>query len=754
MDAVRTTARRLRSEAAATNERRMLVLHGGREACYRGAATVADVIGVDRAIATVSERDIVGERIGTDRTETLLGTTCDCLVLDCHDTCRPNAIGRVTGAVDGGGVLVILCPTLSEWESIRGQFDESLAPPPFSVSDVTRRLRRHLIQTLRSHRGVSIVDADAGVVTKESDAGSRPRPGPQPVSRPDSHAFPGDVYDACRTGDQRDAVHTCESLIEEGSAVVLEADRGRGKSSAAGFAAAAFALDGASVLVTAPAYRNAAALFERAAEVLRSMGELDADERDGNAQPSLRTGDGSIRFRRPSEAVDASADVLFVDEAAAIPVNRLTQLLSSAPSVCLSTTVRGYEGAGRGFDVRFRETLDASHDVTECFLSEPIRYAPSDPIEAWLFHALFLGSAPPPDQLVEGAAPEDVAYERIDREHLARNEALLREVFGLLVYAHYRTQPDDLARILDGPEVELRALTVGGHPVSVAVLAREGGLSEETRRTAYEGDRIRGNLIPDLLTSQLRDPEAGEPTGYRVVRIVTHHAVRSGGFGSRLLGEIETEFGDSSPTAGNGSDCVDYLGVSYGATPQLLRFWAANGYRTVHLSTTRNDASGEHSAVMIRPLSTVGDELTERHSEWFYRRVPGVLSGSLGSIDPDVVRESLAAVDTHTAVELSDFEWRLVASAAYGPGMYDTAPDPFRRLALVALVDGTLEDRDAERLLVVRVLQNDTWENTATRLEYVSQREAKRALGDAYRPIVDRYGTETAKREADRYRST
>ena len=620
MNAVRTTARRLRSEATATNERRMLVLHGGRDACYSGAETVADVVDADEdgPIATVSEREIVGERIGTDRTETLLGTTYDCLVLDCHDTCQPNAVGRVTGAVDGGGLLVLLCPTLSEWESVRGQFDESLAPPPFSASDVTRRLRRHLIRTLRSHRGVSIVDADTGVVSKKSGAGSRPRPDPEPVGRPGSHTFPDEIYDACRTGDQRDAVHTCERLVEDGAAVVLEADRGRGKSNAAGLAAAAFALDGASVLVTAPGYRNAAELFERAAKMLRSMGELAEDGRDGHTRPSLRASDGSIRFRKPSDASEASADILFIDEAAAIPVARLTTLLSSAPSVCLSTTVRGYEGAGRGFDVRFRETLDGSHDVTECVLSEPIRYAVADPIEAWVFHALFLGSTPPPSQLVEKIASGDATYERIDRERLAEDEALLREVFGLLVYAHYRTQPDDLARILDAPEIELRALTVGGHPVSVAVLAREGGLDEETRLTAYEGDRIRGNLIPDLLTSQLRDPEAGVPTGYRVVRIVTHHAARSEGFGSRLLEEIETEFG--SPSTGNAPDDVDYLGVSYGATPQLLRFWAANGYRTVHLSTTRNDSSGEHSAVMLRPLSAAGGELTERHSEWFYGR--------------------------------------------------------------------------------------------------------------------------------------
>jgi len=90
---------------------------------------------------------------------------------------------------------------------------------------------------------------------------------------------------------------------------------------------------------------------------------------------------------------------------------------------------------------------------------------------------------------------------------------------------------------------------VDDHVVSVALLGREGGLEESIRRTAYEGDRIEGNLVPDLLTSQLRDPDAGVPVGLRIMRIATHHAVRSTGFGSALLDAIETEFDPNGDSA-------------------------------------------------------------------------------------------------------------------------------------------------------------------------------------------------------------
>ncbi|CCQ36889.1 tRNA(Met) cytidine acetyltransferase TmcA [Natronomonas moolapensis 8.8.11] len=751
MNTVRETARELLAAAAATNERRLLVLAGDRGACYEGARKAAGAVSTDRAVATVSERDVVGERIATDRTETLLGTTYGCLVLDCHDTCRPNVLGQATGAVDGGGLLVVLTPPLSSWAGSHGRFDETLAAPPFLLGDVGTRFRRHLIETLRTHRGVSIADVDAGRRTKHDGSEVRPRGATPPIRPPTSHRFPEAVYEACRSVDQRDAVYACERLSEAETAVVLDADRGRGKSSAAGLAAAAFARSGASVLVTAPSYRNAAELFERAAEALASMDGSFEDGRGGDTRPFLRTDDGEVRFRPPADAATSSADVLFVDEAAAIPVRVLRELLSAAPSACFATTVRGYEGSGRGFDIRFRESLEASHDVTACHLSEPIRYAPADPIEVWLFHALLLDSTPPPGGLFEGATASDVTYERIDRDRLAANESLLRELFGLLVRAHYRTQPDDLARLLDAPDASIRALTVDGHPVSAALLSREGGLDAETRRVAYEGDRIGGNLIPDLLTSQLRDPEAAAPVGLRVVRIVTHHAVRSSGFGSRLLAELQAEFGAGrSP---NASPSVDYLGVSYGATPALLRFWSANGYRTVHLSTTRNDASGEHSAVMLRPLSAAGRDLADRHSAWFGRRIADVLAGALDGLDPDVVRAALASADADVPLELDEFEWRLVASAADGPGLYDTAPGPFRTLALKTLLEGGLEDPDAERLLVVRGLQNRGWGETAERLGHVSRRACMRAFGDAYRPIVDRYGGDIARRETDRYRS-
>lgn len=723
-------------EARATNERRLIVLAGDQADGRRATREVLETLPIP-----VSETTLVGfdpflhcEHLPTERTAELLGRTRETVVYDTHDALIPNAIGRISGAVDGGGLFVLLAPDLDSWPDRRDGFDGSLAVPPFEKEDVTGRYRKRLVSLLRAHRGIAIVNVDSGAIERDGLTWPAPRlRGDLPI--PDEHAFPRAAYEACLTNDQVDAVRALESLRENGQAVV-EADRGRGKSSAAGLAAGALAGDGEDVLVSAPAARNAAELFARARELLGDELELDEDYR-------LETASGGrVRYVRPPAIENEDPDVLIVDEAAALPVSVLERCLDVGRAAFV-TTIHGYEGAGRGFSVRFRDRLEESnHEVHSITMVDPIRYAAGDPLEVWAFRALLLDARSPVSQLVEAADPDAVAYRQLSKSDLAGNEHLLREVFGLLVSAHYRTEPDDLARLLDAPNLAVRALTHEGHVISVALVAREGGLSSQIRRAGYEGERIRGNMIPDLLTSQLRDEDAGTPVGWRVLRIATHDTVRSRGLGSRLLSEVHREFAPE----------IDWLGVSYGATPKLLEFWFENGFSTVHLSTTKGDASGEYSAVMLSPTSEVGKKLHDRHAAWFAERIVGTLSDPLHEADPDVIRAVLRSVDTVVDPDLTEHDWTYVVNAAYGSGTFDTAPGSFRPLALAHLIDGDapLTERQ-ERLLVRKVLQGHPWDVVADELEFDSTRLCMLELGKSFKPLVREYGTETALCEKERY---
>ena len=738
----------LRQEARAANERRLLVLAGSRPAGLDAARGALDAAGIDpeRTVAVGPEAPPGVERVPAERARDLLGTTRDAVVFDAHDRLDPNAVGQTVGVVDGGGLFVLLAPPLDSWPDRRDAFDETLAVPPFSVSDVTGRFRRRFVETLRAHPGVAVVDADTGRVERDGLTHPDSRTSSAKVEVPEAAAFPRAAYEACLTGDQVRALSALESLREDGQAVVIESDRGRGKSSVAGLAAAALAAAGEDVGITAPAFPSARPAFERAGELIDALDERADGPGDATQGFDTKSG-GRLRYLRPDDVADADPDVLLVDEAAAFPVARLVAFLD-VERVAFATTVHGYEGAGRGFSVRFRDRLAGSDlALSDVRMAEPIRYAAGDPVEVWSFRALLLDAGPAADQLVEEARPETVEYDSLEPDDLLADEPLLREAFGLLVLAHYRTEPADLARLLDAPNVSVRALLYKGHVVSVALLAREGDLPADLRAHMYEGGRVRGNMLPDVLTSQLRDEEAGVPVGQRVMRIATHAAVRSRGLGSRLLASIRDEFEAS----------IDWLGTGYGATPELLDFWDRNGYSTVHLSTTRNATSGEHSAIMLAPTSDAGRDLHDRHARRFARRIGPVLTDALSGLDPDVVRGALDAADPAAAsvpLDLDEADWRLVASAAYGPGLADVNPGPFRRLALRHLLDPADPDlltAREERLLVLKPLQARGWGEVAEALGFHSRRTCMRAFGAAYRPLVESYGSEAALDERDRY---
>jgi tRNA(Met) cytidine acetyltransferase len=747
-----SVAAALGAEAEATDERRLLVLSGGRNACLDAAETAVDAAGIGRQeTLLVGDADLEGaEAVPHEQANSLLGTTREAVVFDAHDSLEPNALGRTVGIVEGGGLFVLLAPPLSAWPGRPDGFVETLAVPPAGVADVTGNFRSRLVGTLRAHPGIAIVDVNSGEVLRDGLTDPAPRLGRKKrIEPPGDAAFPGAAYEACRTGDQADAVAVLEELSNPETALIVEADRGRGKSSAAGIAAGALASAGAGVLVTAPAYRSASEVVARAAELLETLG---AREKIDDATAPRRidaTGGGCVRFRSPREAIEngavADADVAVVDEAAALPVPVLSAFLD-AGAVAFATTVHGYEGAGRGFSVRFRDRLEASDlDVREVSMADPIRYAAGDPVETWSFRALCLDASPVPDEVVAGARPETVSYRGLDPEELREGGTLLREAFGLLVLAHYRTEPNDLARLLDAPNVSVRALLEDGHVVAVALLAREGGLPETTRADMYEGGRVRGNMLPGVLTSQLGDEAAAALVGRRVMRIATHAAVRSRGLGSYLLSLIERE----------ARGAVDWLGVGYGATPGLVSFWADNGFSTVHLSTTRNDTSGKHSAIMLRPISEHGRNLRDRHAREFARRLGGVLADALSGVDLDVVRSVLRAADTPVDPGLSETGWRRIARAAFGPGLIDVDPGPFRDLALAHLIDPTDPNRLSareERLLVAKPLQTRGWTAVADELGYDSRRACAQAVGNAYRTLVDAHGSEAAREEAARFR--
>ena len=463
----------------------------------------------------------------------MLGGDFDAVVLDLHGGLDADVLGVAVGLVRGGGALLLRLPPVGQ----PPPHDPRLRIPPHPAAAVGRRAWGRLERALPRH------PPDETPVV----------PGP-PIER-------GTPEQAALV----DALVARWSAPERSISVVLAA-RGRGKSAGLGLALARTP-PGIRVALTAGSERAAATALRFAGRsVFRSI-------------PSLLT---------PSDPVD----VLVVDEAARLPVPTLQALVAAHPSAHLAfaSTNEGYEGTGRGFGLRFLAWLRSRGPVLEHRLRAPIRWSPGCPLEARVAAILALDAAPA-DARPASDDPTPV-HRRLDRRALAADEPLLRQVFGLLVHAHYRTTPGDLTRLLDAPGFGVHTLTVGDAVVAVNLVAEEGALDPDLVAAVTSGaHRLRGQALPDTLLTHGGRPEAGGLRMVRSVRIAVHPAWRRRGLGRELAGAVHASHGP------------DLFGTLFGATPAVLAFRRAQGYRLVRVGAARGDRTGEPAAVMVRPGS-------------------------------------------------------------------------------------------------------------------------------------------------------
>lgn len=660
----------------------------------------------------------------------LLGRGVDCAVVDMHDATDLSALCVAAGAVRAGGLLAVVAPELPRWGGPEDGLAQRLAPPPFQPFQVGRRTVDRLVDGLEDTGRRLAGGCRLWRVAAPDPPAGFPATRPPPPPPPPGHRFSAATYAACRTADQRRAVEGLEALAPDresgrmgSAAVVLTADRGRGKSAALGLAASELLSAGARVAVTGPGRGATAEVRDRCLAQGAALAHVD-----------------------PDTAGDLSLDVLLVDEAAALSVPVLRRLADAAPALAFATTVRGYEGTGQGFAVRFRGDLERRRGaLVEVELEEPIRWASGDPVERWVRRALLLDAEPAPVDAVRVAAsdPASVEIRPLRPRDLLDDEGRLGELFGLLVHAHYRTVPEDLARMIDGPNISVVLAEHDSTVVGALLLAREGGLDPATCEGLLRGAfRLRGNMLPETLTCHLAEPDGARLRAMRVLRLAVHPELRGHGVGRRLL--------DAGATLAR-DEGIDYLGAGFAATPGLMGFWSRCGYGPVRMAVTRSAVSGEHSAVVLGSLTRDGGALVQRLSRAFLRRFPHVLADALRDLDPAVAAAALRAAGRAAAEhglppqdpDLGDDDWRALRACALGPALYDALVQPAWELVRVHLADPRppveLDEGDRE-LLVRKVLQHEPWERVVAAMGLDGNHRAMRRLRRALGPLVEAYG--------------
>ncbi|KAJ4862789.1 GNAT acetyltransferase 2 domain-containing protein [Trichoderma breve] len=313
------------------------------------------------------------------------------------------------------------------------------------------------------------------------------------------------------------------------------------------------------------------------------------------------------------------------------------------------------------------EEFQASRKLREITLAEPIRYAQGDSVEKWLNKLLCLDATLPKAGSSGSPDPNLCELLMVNRDTLFSfhpiPEAFLQQMVALYVASHYKNSPDDLQLMSDAPAHQLFVLTAPTsessgrlpEPLCVIQVALEGKISRQSViNSLSRGERPHGDLIPWLVSQQFQDEEFASLSGARVVRIATNPNHMGMGYGKRAmqllvdyyegrfanLSEEDEQILENGTTRATDAELakeslleekitvrddkhmaplfsklwekkperLDYIGVSYGLTKELHKFWKYSSFSPVYLRQTANDLTGEHTCVMLRPLDGSGDK--------------------------------------------------------------------------------------------------------------------------------------------------
>jgi len=652
-------------------QRQCVLLVGDRRWCEQSSKQLLAGFDVNRVICFSDCAFKPFPSLAQKQAKTKLGHEFDAVVFEALAALCPDSLGISLGTIRAGGVLILCLPS---------EVDDALW---------MRRFRKVIdCYTLATDQFYRLEQGDTLPT----------------LSKPQQGITELKDY---KTADQLAAIEAILKVVHghRRRPLVLSADRGRGKSAALGMAAATLLLEGKkNILVTAPSLAIADTVFKHAALLL----------------PEARVSRGlicllsaEIRFIAPDALIESKqqADLLLVDEAAAIPVAMLEKMLQYYSRLVFSTTLHGYEGTGRGFAVRFQQLLDQqAPDWRTCHLDKPIRWLEDDQLEAMSFDALLLDAEPVEGGLLEAATVEQCVIEKLCRQQLLDDEAVLRQLFGLMVLAHYRTRPSDLKMLLDHEDMSVYVVRYQDHIVGSAWVVNEGELDAELAQAIYRGERrVAGHLLPQSLLSHTGLQTAGTLRYWRLIRIAIHPQLQRSGLATALITSL---FDDCV------QDNVDLLGTSFGADAALIAFWQQVGFKPVRLGVQRDDVSGRHALMMLRSSSDVGTKILAMLCNRFEHQWLTLLSTQFSDLNPSLVLAISRQCELE-AMPLSDWDWQDVKSFADNSRTYESC-----QIALMRFVSAMLNKacflelaNQQQQLLLMLLIQQQDLTTVVTRLE-------------------------------------
>ncbi|MBR9793920.1 MAG: tRNA(Met) cytidine acetyltransferase [Gammaproteobacteria bacterium] len=548
----------------------------------------------------------------------ILGAEYSLAIVDTFETFRPNAILAVAGTVTQGGMMVVCCPDFNEWPV----YHETSTGHYLSYGEQLQysHLRAAILRQFGKTSTVAILRENYAVELPEVISAQPPVAPPSPFISAEQQR----LYNLITAG------RPIESAL-------LTADRGRGKSTLLGMIAGHYmATQEQSVIITS---RYAVSVNQVFAGVLLTCPQATQIDRHRVSFNELTC--QWLPLDHPSLSTLTDSALLLIDEAASIPVAQLTALCQQAKHLLLSTTVRGYEGSGRGFITRFIPWLKQHRpDIRHYKLQKPIRWFDGDPLEQFWYRALCMDTTAVDTDKVGSVThcSNTFNYKALDKQQF--DSPANRQLLPLLMQAHYQTTGDELVRLYDSPANNTLLAIRDNEVIGVLNYQQEGGalLSDVASQIASGARRVNGHLSAQGLSVLLASDVMATATYWRINRIAVLSRYRREGIASTLINRLQQQAKVSG---------VDALTTSYGATPALTAFWNTNDFVPAKPGLKRDASSGEYSLLMFLPLSQtmldVQALIAQRFSQELLLHPSPKTFGFPPSQSPFAVNESIQA---------------------------------------------------------------------------------------------------------------
>lgn len=643
-------------------------------------------------VAVLAIRDVLYANQSVQALQKRLGTEVDALVINAYQGVNPNVLGMTSACLKAGGLLIVISASCAAWRNTTDADYLRMLSHKDELSRVKGLFLNRLINALEFNPlWLRYVDGEFYL--------------PQLPSC--EKAFALDL------AEQEKAIEAIQK-VATGHArrpLVLSADRGRGKSSALGLACAQLMQNQPiKIVVSSIGSASLNTLFLQLAKAL--------NQPIGATHYQYQNSD--IRFVAIDDLLhgEHDAQLVIIDEAAAIPVNLLKLCIERFNRLVFSTTLNGYEGNGRGFELRFLPHLLKSFPQTRRFeLRHPLRWRIDDPLEASINQLLLLQHA------TEILPPfsESCHFAEIARDELVANEALLSKVFSLLVLAHYQTSPDDLRLMLDHPDLRIFALTQQGAIAAVALIMQEGNFPAEIEKDLAKGRRCRGHLLPQALLGD--GIESRGLCFWRVLRIVVQPEWQGQGLGKTLLGEVEKVLEG------------DVIGASFSLESDVLGFWQSAGFELSRIGSHKESSTGQYAAIVLKALSDQGQHLLDSARFSFYRQLPYLLLTQNSELDASALLHVADKLPFQCdALQLSQVEAYTKQHRSYEQVSASLQAWCLQEFSNAA--SNTFNEWDG--LLAEKVLVNRHWKSLSDRYKLYGRTAIEKALRERISQRLDR----------------